>query len=163
MKKILNLLLCSIIFATNFIFLNTKNVSADTNDSYVVHNWIPNFYSHKERSSNWAQLSYIYANGEIAYCVDPGVELSNGTFSSSTDFSIANIGVETRRKLELYAAYGYNYSNHNTDKYYAATQELIWRELGVSNMWFTTEKQGGENIDVSAEKNEILRLWGNNI
>ena len=157
-KKIMKISMFLLIMCNVFINSFIK-VNAASNDTNVVHYWVPGIFSHKTNDINkFSQLSYIYANGVLAYCIEPGVELFEGTYSSSTDFSVANISEETKEKLELIATYGYNTTNHRTDKYYAATQELIWRELGLKTIYWTTEKQGGDAIDLSKEKNEILRL-----
>lgn len=157
-KKILKVFLYTTITIFSFSFSNISKVVAATNDSEVIHYWLPGYFSHKNNDGKYSQLSYIYANGALAYCVEPGLPLNNGTYSSNTNFNVANISEEKRKKLELIAAYGYNTTNHRTDRYYAATQELIWRELGINSITWHTDNKGGGSIDLSAQKNEILRL-----
>ena len=160
-KKLINIFLCAIIMIINLGFLNIPKVSAGTNDSNIIHYWLPGYFSQKNNDGKYSQLAYIYANGDIAYCVEPGIPLENGTFSSSSDFNIANISPQTRQKIELIAAFGYNLTNHRYDTYYAATQELIWRELGVSSVTWHTEMHGGETFDLTRQKNDIMNSVNN--
>ena len=58
--------------------------------------------------------------------------------------------------------YGYDYPGHQTERYYIATQALIWEQTSPYKIEFYTERYGyGEYIDVSKEKStEILLEWG---
>ena len=108
---------------------------------------------------HYAQFGYIYIDGKIAYCVDPGVPIETSTYESTNDYSIANLTPEKKAYLELLAYYGYQYEGHQTLEYYMATQELIWRTVKSEEVFFTTKSQyRGDKINVDDEKNEILRL-----
>ena len=39
-----------------------------------------------------------------------------------------------------------------------AAQELIWREMGVENVWWTDKKEGGNTLNIESYKSEIMNL-----
>lgn len=98
-------------------------------------------------------LYYIYVDGKIAYCIEPGMILYEGEYEEAT-FEKVGITDEQKDKMEIIAYYGYQYKNHNTLEYYMATQALIWEILGCTNVEF-------ENINIDHLKQEILSLVGN--
>lgn len=103
-----------------------------------------------------------------AFCVDYGATISageaqavdflnylKGTLSDSTAKDVLN-------KINGYLYYGYGSSGRNTEKYYLATQKLVWEALSKSGFYgsnsFTTlnfKFEGGSNIDVSSEASAI--------
>lgn len=101
------------------------------------------------------ELNYIYINGEIAYCIEPGVALGS-SYIRSEDFLSVGIGATLKKELELITYYGYEYEGHASPYYYAATQEYIWEKMGATNISFS---QNGNIIDVKPYKVEILRLF----
>lgn len=101
------------------------------------------------------ELNYIYVNGEIAYCIEPGVALGT-SYIKSEDFLSVGIGETLKKELELITYYGYEYEGHASPYYYAAVQEYIWEKMGAKNISFS---QNGNIIDVKPYKVEILRLF----
>ena len=102
-----------------------------------------------------AELNYIYINGEIAYCIEPGVALGS-SYIKSEDFFSVGIGETLKKELELITYYGYEYEGHASPYYYAATQEYIWEKMGATDIVFT---QNGNVIDVKPYKLEIFKLF----
>ncbi len=155
-KNLLHLL----ILISSLLF-GIKEVNA-VSESYVTHEWIPNFFNHKvvegKPTKNFAQLAYVYAGGTLAYCIEPGVTLYPGNYDYSSDMDILNLSEEDKKYLELVGVYGYNYPGHQTVKYYAATQELIWEKFGLKSIYWTTKADGGDIIDLSNEKRIIKEL-----
>ena len=81
------------------------------------------------------------------------------TYNSQSSWQNTNFNEETQKYLEKVGYYGYEYKNHQTSRYYIATQELIWKAIkNVDIYWTTGPNRSGSAIDVSAEKNEILAL-----
>lgn len=101
------------------------------------------------------ELQYIYINGEIAYCIEPGVALGS-SYIESEDFLSVGIGKTLKKELELITYYGYAYEGHASPYYYAATQEYIWEKMGATDISFT---QNGQVLDIKPYKVEILRLF----
>ena len=136
-------------------------VKALSNDSYVDWNLDRSIFAHQYRngSDHITNLAMITVNGVYGYCIEPGILADKASYYSSTT-SINDTplsGIDTRR-LSLIGYYGYGYEGHNTKEYYMATQELIWRHMGVENVWWTDKKVGGNIINIDSYKNEILRL-----
>lgn len=104
-----------------------------------------------------ASFGYMYADNTIAYCIDPGIPLKIGYYDKTLDFNYKGIEQTKKEKIQLIAYYGYQFPGHDTDKYYLATQSLIWETIGSTNVSFTTERyRNGQIIDIAKEKQEIL-------
>lgn len=139
-------------------------VFALADDSYIDWNLDRSVYAHQYRNGedHITNLAWITANGKTAYCIEPGVMADKASYySSSNNINDTNLmGVDTK-KLSLIGYYGYGYKNHNTKEYYMATQELIWRFMGVESVWWTDAKEGGNTYDLTSYKNEIMNLVNN--
>lgn len=136
-------------------------VSAKTNDTKVRVDYLENVYGNFKIGDlfYWNQIGLTYANNKIAYCLEPGEWITGAVYDSYTDFLIKDINQKQKEDLELIAYYGYEYKGHQTVKYYLATQELIWRYLGIKEMYWTTgSEHNGAKIDVQAEISEIKKL-----
>lgn len=159
MKKRVLVVLLSII-----LFLPFMSVKAGNLDSYVDWNLDRSIFAHQYRngSDHVTNLAMITVNGKVAYCIEPGVTADKASYySSTTNIYDTNLGYANTKKLSLIGYYGYGYPGHEQREYYMAAQELIWREMGVSNVWWTDKKDGGNVINIDYYKNEILRLVNN--
>lgn len=142
----------------------TTSVSAGVNDTKVRVEYFEDTYANFviDDLFYWHQVGIPYMNGRVSFCLEPGVWLTEYTYSSYTDFGIKNISAAKKHEFGLYAHYGYEYPNHKTKKYYLATQELIWRGLGLKTVyWSTGAEHAGDVINVEKEKQEILKLVAN--
>lgn len=154
MKKIFILLIL-------LISTVTFSVLAKTNDTTIRVDYLSNVYGNFKIGDlfYWNQIGLTYANEKLAYCIEPGKWINETLYDSFADFNIKGLNEQQKQQLELYAYYGYQYYGHQTIKYYLATQELIWRYLGITEMyWSTGAVHGGEKIDVETEKNTINHL-----
>lgn len=149
MKKIFIILFMTIVGINS---VKAANITEDKiSDVYANQT-----YNGKELS---ASFGYMYADGCIAYCIDPGIPLKIGEYNQTNDFKYKEINNIKKERLELIAYFGYEYPGHSTEKYYYATQALIWETIGSINVSFTTNKnRNGKEIDISFEKKEIERL-----
>lgn len=156
MKKILFILLFTI------LLLPIKVLGA-YQDTYI--DWIDNtnVYAHQivgdKETITHADL--VTANGDIAYCIQPGIKIEKGTIYNSTnnvlDTPVPNINTKL---VSLIGYYGYEYEGHQNKLYYMATQELIWKLVGLDNVWFTDGKYGNiYNLDLYKE--EIMNMVKN--
>lgn len=158
MKKIIYVLF---IFA---LLLIPQHVSAAQDDSYVDWNLDRSIFAHQFRDGkdHVTNLAMITANGKTAYCIEPGVTADKGSYYNSTyDINDTNMSGADVKKLSLIGYYGYGYEGHNDKRYYMAAQELIWRLMGVDDVWWTDQKEGGNVINIDLYKNEILSLVNN--
>ncbi len=98
-------------------------------------------------------------DGEVSYCIEPNVH--EGTIYNPGTWEETELPNEIKERLLLIGYYGYTYPGHQTLKYRAATQGMIWDIIvgGGANTTYSTERWGaGTPFDVSAEKAEINRL-----
>ena len=68
------------------------------------------------------------------------------------------IETENINYLKLITYYGYNYPGHNTDKYYMATQEIIWNRMCRTYTNWVIDLNPSDIIDISEEESEIISL-----
>lgn len=105
------------------------------------------------------QAVYKEHEGIPLYCLDFGVSISRENGYSLYDFNEnGNYTANQKQYIEIISFFGYRYGNHNDIYYYLAAQELIWGSLGVDVYW-TYTRFGGDYIDLSEYKREILDLY----
>lgn len=149
-----------VVFVVMGLLLPLK-VFAGENDSYVTWELDMGVFAHQIRNGtdHMTNLAFMKVNDKIAYCIEPGVVGGKDSWYSSSDniddTILKNVDV---KKLSLIGYYGYGYNNHNTKEYYMATQELIWRLMGVEDVWWTDRKYDGNVLNIDTYKNEILSL-----
>lgn len=159
MKKRVLFVLLTIVLILPFI-----KVKAGSMDSYVDWTLDRSVFAHQYRngSDHITNLAMMTTNGVTAYCIEPGITADKASYYSSTtniyDTKLVNVNT---KKLSLIGYYGYGYEGHNAKEYYMAAQELIWRESGVENVWWTDAKEGGNILNIDYYKNEILSLVNN--
>lgn len=142
----------------------SNRIYADTNDSILVKNRYENIYAVHDATDR-VHLYYAQRytlNGVTAYCIEPGLGIDSNTYSSTDDWQITNLSEDVRNDIRLIAYYGYDYPNHNTMKYYLATQELIWDKITKRNTyWVYGEDLNGNRVNIDNEKETILNLVKN--
>ena len=149
MKRLFRLMIL-----TMAVFFGIKGVKADTvsiRREYVNDIW--SFHYRNGEMFTYSNLSYKYLNDVLGYCIEPESEIITNDYYYSEDFNKEGYSDEEKRQMELIAYYGYGYKDHNSVKYYMATQELIWSFSDDDYIvWNTSRNQDGENIDLSYEK-----------
>ena len=117
------LLLFSAIPITSFAISNGDSVN-------VKINWIPDFYysfNGNFGTGKHGQHQRIRANGQVAYCVEPGKSLTAGNKTASEAWN----GLTTDQKNLITAAFLYGYNGtakygYTDDTEEVATQAVIW-------------------------------------
>ncbi len=100
-------------------------------------------------------------NGKTAFCMDPIAPITKYEYNGMA-LADTNYDKVTQDYLNKVVYYGYDYPGHQNERYYMATQALIWEYISNYLIEFYTERYGyGEYIDVSNEKNEIISLINN--
>jgi len=144
------------------IILTFINVKAESEN--LVMEYINNpYYLRYFEDGSWdsGRLTYYYLNGNVAYCVEPGVHITTNIYEDSV-ISNLSLSDDVLEKIKLIGYYGYEYPNHNTEKYHMATQALIWEVSRNIRVEYYSEKNGmGDYIDISLEKQEIMNLVNN--
>ena len=104
-------------------------------------------------------VTMFYLGNRLAYCIEPGKDINTKSYDSYKGWDVTSLSKEKQAYIERLGYYGYEYPGHQTDKYYIATQELIWKAVkNVTINWTTEKDNGGQAIDIEKEKTEILRL-----
>lgn len=142
------------------LFYVGKPVLAE--ESRITYNNLPGIVYNQtidgELKSN--NVTLFQVQDRIAYCIEPGVAINEKLYDYYYDWSISNTSDELKERIEKIGYYGYEYPGHQTEYYYIAAQELIWKEVrpDIEVKWTTEKNLGGLVIDVSKEKEEIMRL-----
>ena len=161
MKKILFIIL--------FLLLAT-NVYADTkSETFYSGDWIPGVYINKVKSGviHYRQARFIKkkSDDKIAYCIEPFEDMkTSGSYTGYDNDYFKRLGINssTWNRINLISYYGYGYSGHTSDKWYAITQVMIWREVDKNANFYFTDKLNGSKINsYDDEMNEINNLVSN--
>ena len=164
--KIKQILLSIITFVIPAILM-TGTVFAGSNDSNITYQRIDNAYFYLQNNSTGAidtnHVTKFYLNGQIAYCIEPMLDITTRVYNSTNDWSVTNLSNDQKNYIEMVGYFGYEYPSHNNDRYWLAAQTLIWEKVNPNvSVKFTTGENGSGNvIDLSREKNEILNLINN--
>ena len=152
MKKLFLITLGIVLF-----FMFDEKVFA-ANISYErINNAYYNLTVNGKKESN--HVTKFILDGRLAYCIEPGADITTRIYDSNSNWNASNISIEKQIYLEKLGHFGFEYQGHNTDRYYLATQELIWRAFDNVDIYWTTGENGtGSTIDLSSEKSEILSL-----
>ena len=99
-----------IVFLSSFLPI----VQAGSQDTHITRKMIPKVFSNVviHGRTYWSQMGYLYANGTLAYCIEPEVGLSEFIYDSYLDFGIEGLTPIQKEQMELIATYGYQYPGH---------------------------------------------------
>ena len=160
MKKILFFL----IIITSFIFL--PKTYAKTYKFYED-TYIDGIYMNKNDPSTkttYYQKARFFRqadNYNFAYCIEPFNFFQQGSAYNETYYP-TTLSESQRKNISALAHYGYGYTNHNDEKWYAITQLLIWKEADPNGDYYFTDTLNGNRINpFDNEINELLTLVNN--
>ena len=155
MKRIIKFLALTLVLMTGF---KASALESTTITYNKLHGIAYNITVDGKFMSN--TVTQFQLGDRIAYCIEPGVEINEKYYDIYTDWSTVDMSDELKSLLEKIGYYGYEYPGHQTSRYYIATQELIWKAVrpDMESVWTTGENKTGEIIDITAEKDEIMRL-----
>ena len=102
-------------------------------------------------------------DGQFVYCINPFQQLNKIDYYKPYTYNdkIFNLTDEQLEKMNLIAYYGYGYSNHTDLKWYGVSQFLIWKVLGLKDIYFTDTKDGNKIVAYEEEIKEIESLVHN--
>lgn len=125
--------------------------------------YIDNVYSNRPVNNQVLSgpLGYIYADKNLAYCLDPSLLIATGEGNYFTDekYLDQNLSKEEIDYINLVAHFGYGFSDHQHEYYYMATQELIWEKIYNKDFYWTDkEYPNGNKINIDKYKEEIEYL-----
>lgn len=140
------------------ISLKAQPVSAATLTQEKTDYFYDRSYSDGSNHHSWYWKHYSI-DGQVAYCIEPNVP--EGVEYPETNWEATNLPNSIKERVLLIGYYGYTYHGHNTEKFRAATQGMLWDTIlghGAETQ-FTTSRWGeGAKLDIDSEKAEIERL-----
>lgn len=149
MKKLGTIILGIILFTTFKYQVHAENITYQRlNDIYY------NLTVDGKTQKN--HVTKFFLDGRLAYCIDPGAPINTKTYNSSNNWDATKLTPYQQDQIEKIGYYGYEYPKHQTDKYYIATQELIWQQIKNVGIKWTNSKD--QTIDITKEKQEIESL-----
>ncbi len=162
MKKFVLLIIAAIMVTT----LNIPEVKA-SNTGFYEAEYAGDIYMRRsiDGKTNFqrARLFKDEFTGNIAYCIEPFINFENGTDYNQIDY-INELDERTQQKLRLLANYGYLYPGHEDIKWYAITQQLIWKFAEPNGIYEFTDGLNGPAIyPYEKEMAELLSLVENHL
>lgn len=113
--------------------------------------------------NNLGRTRFLYLNKYLfgdnyAYCIELGKNIFDNNYTYST--SLDGIGLDNfdLEYIKLASYYGYDYPGHNTDRFYMATQELIWKRLSNIDIKWVNNLNENDEVKVTEEKDIIEDL-----
>ncbi len=125
-----------IIFLIFIFLIKILDVKASTVVDQINSTFIGDYhYVYSDGKFGDFEIFRRNSNGNIAYCIEPGVSRYKGDYIgyyniSNSEMALkAGISYQQLEKISLLAYFGYGYQNHNTTDWIVATQAKIWQEL----------------------------------
>ena len=102
-------------------------------------------------------ISYLTVGDKTVFCIEPMQLFTEGLDYHEDTAKWDELSESTRQTIWEISYYGYSYPGHQTEKYYTATQCMIWQ--AVTGTWYQPYEMDGTTIyDISGEMAEINRL-----
>ena len=102
-------------------------------------------------------ISHLTVDDKTVFCIEPMQLFTEGLDYHEDTAKWDELSEPTRQAIWEISYYGYSYPGHQTEKYYTATQCMIWQV--VSGTWYQPYELDGTTIyDISGEMAEINRL-----
>ena len=97
------------LFVGSFVGMGMTNVSAATLNYDFTGYFYERFDQNGNNYSSW-RLENYYMDGEVAYCIEPGIP--EGTTYAQGSWANTGISDSVKERVLLTAYYGYTYGNH---------------------------------------------------
>lgn len=159
MKKIIKLIVLLIIFMGFKLDVYASSYS----DQFYIAETIENIYYAKEKNNNIeyrkAKFKRRSSDNKIVYCIEPFVDLKEGTNYKGYDQNyenLLNLSLKKWERIRLLSYYGYGYDNHTEDKWYAITQIMIWKTIDEKAEFYWTNTFKGDKITQFTEEEKAL-------
>ena len=154
-----------ILFFIIIMFFAITKVNVKASEVTLVKERIDDVYCYYY-DDNFGKYRFFYVDkyllGEnYGYCIQLGKKIEGNIYSYTTSFDDANISNSDLEYIKLVSYYGYDYPGHKTDKYYIATQELIWSRLSNVQMKWVVNLDPNDLFEIQNEKDVILNLVSN--
>ena len=157
MKKLIILFILAILFIPSIV--NAEEYFYD--GGYIGTTYIKKIRA--DGSGQYKRMKSIIrkSDGKLSYCIAPWSNIDDSASYQEVN-SIYEISPSTLERIKLISYYGYGYTNHTDDIWYAVTQLLIWREIDPSGkFYFTSTLNGDYTNKYDSYFTEILNLVNN--
>lgn len=114
--------------------------------------YIPNVNNDK----GYTYINFLRINGNTVFCLEPELSFNSKHPYPENPLFWNTLSSSQKQQIWEICYYGYDYPGHQTDRYYAVTQLLIWQTVKKEYEAYTPDRSS--RLDVSAEINEINRL-----
>jgi hypothetical protein len=145
-----------------FLVLFTSILIVKAENTFYLNNQISDMYIQVFNGGKVKNITpeIIYKNdSSIIYSLNPFEELNVNSQYRVYNYndSISNISDNLLDKINVISYYGYGYQNHTDIRWYGITQFLIWKTLGVDDIYFT-DKNGNKIFEYEEEIYELESL-----
>jgi len=156
-----------LLLAVFTVFLSGSRVYAES-DSFYEGEAVTDAYLKKFKpgatTGKYEQMRIFRRSSDhkAAYCIEIWETLASNQQMVGYEDNYAlhtNLTNDVWERIQLIAYYGYEYQNHTTDNWYAASQYLIWKTLEPdSTIYFTDTLNGNRVSKFESEMAEIEEL-----
>ena len=102
-------------------------------------------------------VQQLYVGDKTVFCIEPMQLFTEGLDYHQDTAKWDELSEQTRQNIWEINYYGYSYSGHQTEKYYVATQVMIWQT--VTGTWYQPYYTDGTTVyDISNEVAVINNL-----
>lgn len=102
-------------------------------------------------------VQQLYVGDKTVFCIEPMQLFTEGLDYHQDTAKWDELSEQTRQNIWEINYYGYSYSGHQTEKYYVATQIMIWQ--AVTGTWYQPYYTDGTTVyDISNEVAVINNL-----
>ena len=102
-------------------------------------------------------VQQLYVGDKTVFCIEPMQLFTEGMDYHQDTAKWDELSEQTRQNIWEINYYGYSYSGHQTEKYYVATQVMIWQ--AVTGTWYQPYYTDGTTVyDISNEVAVINNL-----
>lgn len=102
-------------------------------------------------------VQQLYVGDKTVFCIEPMQLFTEGLDYHQDTAKWDELSEQTRQNIWEINYYGYGYSGHQTEKYYVATQVMIWQ--AVTGTWYQPYYTDGTTVyDISNEVAVINNL-----
>ena len=102
-------------------------------------------------------VQQLYVGDKTVFCIEPMQLFTEGLDFHQDTAKWDELSEQTRQNIWEINYYGYSYSGHQTEKYYVATQVMIWQ--AVTGTWYQPYYTDGTTVyDISNEVAVINNL-----
>lgn len=102
-------------------------------------------------------VQQLYVGNKTVFCIEPMQLFTEGLDYHQDTAKWDELSEQTRQNIWEINYYGYSYSGHQTEKYYVATQVMIWQS--VTGTWYQPYYTDGTTVyDISNEVAVINNL-----